>query len=204
MPDSRELADRAAALLLTRPPNLGATRLGVVDGPSGSGKSTFAELWVRALERTSRGAVALFSADLLATWDDPFGWWNRFDIEVLRRLSAGEPGRIRVTDWSSGAPALGDSQDVPVTDVLILEGVSCGRAAVAGRAGVTVWLEPIGRRERLERAVGRDGESSRAQLAAWQDAEDAFFASDHPAERADLVLTAGGLSGPMPPAGPRR
>jgi hypothetical protein len=76
-----------------------------------------------------------------------------------------------------------------VVDVLVLEGVSSARAALGERASVAVWLELESRPERLERAVGRDGESSRAFLAAWQDAEDGFFAQDRPWERADLMLS---------------
>jgi hypothetical protein len=57
---------------------------------------------------------------------------------------------------------------------------------VRDRASVLVWVEVRDRRERLERAVRRDGESSRAHLAAWQDAEDGFFQADRTADRADL------------------
>jgi hypothetical protein len=53
---------------------------------------------------------------------------------------------------------------------------------------VLVWVEVPDRAGRLERAVRRDGESSRAQLAAWQDAEDAFFQADRTADRADIVV----------------
>ena len=189
MPDRRGWAERAAATLLDRSPGLGRTRLGVVDGPSGSGKSTFAGHWARDLR--ARGvSVAVFSSDLLATWADPFGWFDRFDAQVLGRLSRGEPGRIRLTDWSGGEPVPGGWVEVPVTDALILEGVSAARSDVAGRASVTVWVEIESRAERLERAVARDGESSRHFLAAWQDAEDAFFAADDIRARADLVVMA--------------
>jgi hypothetical protein len=51
-----------------------------------------------------------------------------------------------------------------------------------------VWVSLTGRRRRLDRAVARDGESSRALLATWQHGEDAFFAADRTAERADLLL----------------
>lgn len=180
------MAARAARLLLDRPPGLGAVRLGVVDGPSGSGKSTFAQLWAQSLAAANCGSVAVFSSDLLATWDDPFGWWDAFDTGVLQPLMRGRPGRIRVTDWSSGIPRPGGWQEVPVVDVLVLEGVSCGRAAVAGRAGVLVWVELTDRRRRLERAVARDGEPSRDLLAAWQLGEDRFFRADTVERRADL------------------
>ena len=158
----------------------------MVDGPSGSGKSTFAASWADALRTAGTPSVTVFSSDLLATWDEPFDWWQRFDAGVLRPLSHGSLGRIRLTDWSAGEPGPGEWLDLEPVDVLILEGVSCGRAAVRDRASVLVWVEVRDRRERLERAVRRDGESSRAQLAAWQDAEDDFFRSDRTANRADL------------------
>jgi uridine kinase len=185
--DNGTVARDAAARLLQRRPRLGRTRFGVVDGPSGSGKSTFAAAWGAALREPGR-MVTVFSSDLLATWDDPFGWWQRFDAGVLQPLADGSPGRVQLTDWSTGAPTTGDWTVVPVPDVLILEGVSAGRSALGDRASVLVWVQVQDRGERLERAVRRDGESSRAQLAAWQVAEDAFFRADRTADRADVVV----------------
>jgi uridine kinase len=179
--------DAAARLLLERAPRLGRVRLGVVDGPSGSGKSTFGAAWVTALQAAGC-AASLFSSDLLATWDEPFGWWERFDAGVLQPLADGAPGRIQLTDWSTGHPMPGGWLTIPSADALILEGVSCGRTALDDRASVLVWVEVPDRDARLERAVRRDGESSRAQLAAWQDAEDAFFQADRTADRADIVV----------------
>lgn len=196
MPEPRPAVPaQAARLLLDRPPGLGRTRLGVVDGPSGSGKSTFAPAWAQAVRDAGCESAMVFSSDLLATWDDPFGWWAPFDAGVLQPMSQGRDGRVRLTDWAGGSPHPGDWRTIPVPDVLILEGVSCGRRALGGRAGVLVWVEFADRRRRLERAVGRDGEASRAHLTAWQRDEDAFFAADRTAERADLVLATGGQGG---------
>ncbi len=176
----------ATRLILDRPPLLGRVRLGVVDGPSGSGKSTFAADWRRSLIAAGCPAVTVFSSDSLATWDDPFGWWDRLELDLLRPLAAGRPGRIRVTDWAPGGPRPGHVVEIPVPDLLILEGVSCGRAAVRDRAGVVVWVQVGDRATRLSRAVARDGEASRAHLRAWQDDEDRFFAGDRTVERADV------------------
>ncbi|MET0965327.1 MAG: hypothetical protein ABWZ02_02965 [Nakamurella sp.] len=184
---ARGLADRATSLLLSRPPGVGRTRLGVIDGRSGSGKSTFARVWEQALLERGTETVLLFSSDLLATWADPFGWFDRFDNGVLAPLGEGKPGRIQLTDWAAGPPRPGSWLEIPVVDVLLLEGVSAGRLALGDRAGVSVWLESGDRAERLERAVARDGESSRVNLSRWQDAEDAFFERDRPADRADFV-----------------
>ena len=193
---ARRLAELATELLLRRPPGLGRTRLGVVDGPSGSGKSAFAQLWASVLREqvlpdTQALSVLLFSSDLLATWTDPFGWFDRFDAGVLQPIAGGHNGHIQLTDWTSGEPRPGAWMAIPVVDVLILEGVSSGRSALGDRAGVSVWLKLPGRAERLNRAVARDGESSRAQLAAWQDAEDEFFERDRPGNRADFLASPG-------------
>ena len=181
-------AAAAARLLLDRPPRLGTTRLGVVDGPSGSGKSTFARRWAHESLLAGAPSVSVFSSDVLSTWAEPFGWWPRFDAGVLGPLARGTIGRVRATDWSTGTPRPGNWVDVGPTSVLIVEGVSCGRAEIADRAGVLVWVELPDRRNRLERAVARDGERSRNYLTIWQRDEDAFFAADRTRQRADVVV----------------
>ena len=181
-------AAAAARLLLDRSPRLGAIRLGVVDGPSGSGKSTFARLWAHEVLLAGASAVSVFSSDVLATWEEPFGWWPRFDAAVLGPLARGSSGRVQATDWSTRTPRPGAWLEVQPTSVLIMEGVSCGRAEIADRAGVLVWVELPDRRNRLEHAVARDGEPSRRYLAAWQHDEDAFFAADRTRQRADVVV----------------
>ena len=193
-PFAPRIAELATELLLRRPPGLGRTSLGVVDGPSGSGKSSFARLWASRLrEQVLPGhpglSVLVFSSDLLATWGDPFGWFDRFDVGVLGPIADGHNGRIQLTDWTAGEPRPGSWMVIPVVDVLILEGVSSGRKALGDRVGVSVWLKTPGRGTRLEHAVARDGESSRAQLAAWQDAEDAFFEQDRTGNRADFLIS---------------
>ena len=189
--------------LLSGSPKLGRVRLGVVDGPSGSGKSTFAAAWAVDLATRVGGAlltvgdpievttpaVVLLSTDHLATWADPFGWWPRLERGVLGPLAAGRPGTLGLTDWSTGVPGPGPEVAVPVPTLLVLEGVSAGRRALGVRATTTVWVEVADRANRLERAVARDGESSRLFLRAWQDDEDRHFAGDDTRLRADLIIS---------------
>jgi len=181
----------AAQLLARAAPRLGDIRLGVVDGPSGAGKSTFAQAWALACEPLSRGPVALLSTDLLATWDDPFGWWDHLEDGVLRPLSRGRPGHLLANDWSTGVPVPGRLVTIGPPAVLILEGVSAGRWAMADRLSVLAWLDLPDRTERLRRAVERDGEGSRRFLQQWQEDEDRHFAMDGTKLRADLVVRAG-------------
>lgn len=158
-----------------------------MDGPSGSGKTVFAAALADRL-RAAGHRTALVAADLLTTWSDPFGWWPLLDSGLLQEIAAGRPGTIRANDWSSGEPLPGPLVTVPVPQVLILEGVSSGRTAVAGRTSVAIWVEVPDRAARLERAVRRDGEHQRRHFEAWQSAEDRHFPAEHTRDRADLLV----------------
>jgi len=132
--------------------------------------------------------VAVVSTDLLATWEHPLDWWAVMEEFLLAPLATGGIAKMPVMQWVSGNPRPGGSIVVPPVDVLILEGVSSGRSAVAGRLSALVWVEVPGAAERLERAVARDGEAMRPFLARWQVDEAAHFAADGTRGRADVVI----------------
>ncbi|WP_298180650.1 uridine kinase [Saccharomonospora sp.] len=168
------------------PPRLGAVRLVAVDGPSGSGKSAFARKLTAELR--NRGVHAeLVSTDDFATWDDPVSWWPRL-AEVLDRIAVGLPGRYRAWDWSTGEPRPGAEVRVAVPDVLVVEGVSSGRASIRPRLSRLCWVEVPNPEKRLERAVARDGEAARPMLQAWQRFERGWFAVDEARRHADDVI----------------
>ncbi len=171
--------------MLRAGPRLGGVRVLAIDGPSGSGKSTFAAAVVAEL-RSQGVSTALVSTDDFATWDDPVAWWPRLAEGVLDRLARGEPGRYRRMDWTSGQPRPGDWIHVPLPRVLVLEGVSAGRASMRLRLSCLCWLPGPDPATRLDRAVSRDGEASRPQLRAWQDFERGWFAVDGTRRHADL------------------
>jgi uridine kinase/glycosidase len=172
-------ADLAAAVR-AHEPRLGQVRLVAVDGHGGAGKSAFAE----RLARTLGGAPTVHTDDF-ASWEDPTGWWPSLEAAVLEPLARGVAARFRAYDWVKRGP--GEWRDVEPADVVILEGVSSGRAAAADRLSFVVWVEAP--RDRcIERGVARDGEAMRAQ---WQDGyerEDAFYATDPVRDRADLIV----------------
>ncbi|CAL99606.1 hypothetical protein A8924_0652 [Saccharopolyspora erythraea NRRL 2338] len=161
-------------------------RLVAVDGPSGSGKSVFARGLVAAL-RADGLRTALVPTDDFATWDEPVGWWPRLAEGVLDPLRRGEPGRYQRTEWPGGEPVLGAWVDVEVPDVLVVEGVSSARRAVADRLSLAIWVEVGDPALRLERAVARDGEWSRPHLLRWQEFERRWFAEDGAKHRADIL-----------------
>ncbi|SHE70689.1 uridine kinase family protein [Streptoalloteichus hindustanus] len=179
-PPARDVADA----VLAAPARLGAVRLVAIDGPSGSGKSRLADALVAELAGRGR-SVELVRTDYFATWDDPVDWWPHLVDGVLTPLRRGERGRYQRVVWHGGEPAPGPFVEVEVPDVLVVEGVSAARAAIVPLLSCSVWVEHPDPAERLERAVRRDGELSRAHLLAWQRFEQGWFATDGARSRAD-------------------
>lgn len=173
-----DVVDVVAARVQAASPRLGAVRLVCVDGPAGSGKSTLARRLGDVLD-----ATVLQVDDLLAGWSDLEGVWDRVAAQVLEPLAAGRPGRYRRYDWVVGAFA--EWHDVPVPDVLVLEGCGSARSAVDDAAVLRVWVEAP-RDERLARGIARDGEDQRDHWLAWMADEDRHFARERTRERADV------------------
>lgn len=172
-----------AARLLAQPPRLGPVRLVAVDGPTGSGKSTFAGRLAAAL---GERAAVLGTDHLLDGWADTVTFWPRLEASVLAPLRAGRAGAYHPYDWYAGRFA-DRTVPVPVPDVLVLDGVTSARRAVAAELSLAVWLAmPYDRS--VARAIARDGEWARTELEAWHAREAAHFAADGTAARADLVV----------------
>jgi uridine kinase len=166
-----------ARRVLAAEPKLGSVRLLAIDGPSGAGKSTLAAAVIAEL-RARQISVALVRTDEFATWENPVSWWPRLAEGVLDPLREGRPGHYRRMDWTTGSPRLGALVTVEVPDVLVLEGVSSGRSSVRPLLSYLCWVDGPDQAVRLERAVARDGESSRRPLREWQAFERGWFAAD--------------------------
>jgi uridine kinase len=163
------------------PARCGSVRLVAIDGPGGAGKSVFAERLARHL-----GGALVIHTDDFASWDNPVEWWGRLEDEVLGPVERGEwPVRFRAYDWV--ARRLGEWREIPPSDVILLEGVSSSRQAVAKRLSLAVWIEaPLDRR--LARGLERDGAAMRAQWEQWMAEEHAHFAEDRARDRADVIV----------------
>lgn len=181
----------AVRLALHRPARLGRVRLVAVDGPSGSGKTSLAGPLAGAF--TAAGLeTAVVSTDLLATWEHPFDWWPEWEAGLLQPLAAGLASQLRTMEWVDGRPYPAALLRIEPPDVLVLEGVSAGRAAIAERLSALVWVEVPDAAVRLERAVRRDGEATRHYLEQWQRDEARHFREDGTRRRADVVIRADG------------
>ena len=173
-------ARRVRNLARSRPPTVGETRLVCVDGPAGSGKTTLAAA-VAALEPA---AVVVHIDDLLEGWDGLPGVTSQFDAFLLP-LSRREAGSYRRYDWHAGAFA--ETVPVPVTPLLVVEGVGCGSLSHALWHTVLVWVEADDEL-RLARGLARDGEAMRPQWEQWMREEVGLFARERTRQRADVVV----------------
>lgn len=171
---------------LAASPRLGPVRLVCIDGPAGSGKTTAA---ARVLEVASQcGVVAgvVHLDDLYEGWSGLEGsLWPRLAAQVLEPLRRALPGRFQRYDWH--AEAFADWVDVPVPELLVVEGCGAARRDCDPVTVLRVWVE-AGRALRLERGLARDGEQAREHWLRWMDDERAHFARERTRERADLRL----------------
>jgi uridine kinase len=187
-----------AVEILNRPAHLGEVRLVAVDGPSGAGKTTFATRLAGALNDTGVTATVVHTDELLDGWEDQFTFWARLEETVLRPLAAGRPGRHPVYDW--GLARFAGQRDVPVPEVLIVEGATSARPAAYPRLSFSVFVT-ADRDLRWRRALARDGPEIAEPLARWMAAEDEFFASTGAMDRVDRVVDGVATVGHDPESG---
>lgn len=163
-------------------PRLGPVRLVAIDGPAGSGKTTLAAALADGLAADGCAVVTLHLDDLYEGWSGLAGVWDRLAAWVLDPLGAGVPARYRRYDWNSSTWA--EWHDVPVPDVLVVEGCGSAPRAVDRIASLRVWVEAPAE-VRLARGLARDGEDMRAHWVAWMAGEADHFAREATRERAD-------------------
>jgi uridine kinase len=172
--------DELCEVIRHRPPRCGRVRLVAVDGPGGAGKSVFAERLARSL-----GGVPIIHTDEFASWENPLGWWSRLEDDVLMPLAKGQLVRYREYDWSRRR--LGRWRVIPSSEVILLEGVSAARRAVAERLSLSIWIEaPTA--VRLARGLDRDGQAMRGQWKQWMAEEATHYAKDQARERAGVIV----------------
>jgi len=169
-----DLVDR----ILNKP---GSVRLVAIDGPGGSGKTVFAN----RLSAAAGEHAHQVHTDDFSSWDEPIDWWPRLLAEVIEPLSTGSPGRFQRYDWDKRR--LDEWHDVPLSRIVLIEGVGSSRRDWSDHIAFAVWVETP-RRVRLERGLARDGRGMKDRWTRWMRCEDAHFDVDHPLSRVDLVV----------------
>jgi uridine kinase len=175
-----------AARILAAPPRLGPVRLVAVDGHAGAGKSTFARRVAVAVRDTGATVAELHTDDLLEGWGDLDGYWPRLESSVLGPLRRGAAGAYHPYDWLARRFA-DEVRPVPVTDVLVIEGVASGRSEGRGALSLLVWVDAP-EVLRLRRGLARDGESMRAQWLRWMTDETVHFSRERTRDAADVQV----------------
>jgi uridine kinase len=152
-----------------------------VDGMSGAGKSSFA----RRLA-TELSAAFLETDELVPGWNGLAASLDAVVEWVLVPLARGEPGRWQRYDWVEGRPA--EWVEVPVRDILVLEGCCVGTPKVADHLTYLVWIDtPEDERERRLRRRN-DWEEYAIFFDRWAAQETALQAGSGTRTRADLVV----------------
>jgi hypothetical protein len=178
--DDLELTVRARALVPA-----GHRALVLVDGRSGAGKSTFGQRLARLLDG------ALVHTDDIAWHHHPIDWADVLDNGIIGPWLRDEAVSFRPPGWISEGRA--GVVDVPRRPVLIVEGVGAGRADLAARADLVVWVQSDRDRAR-RRGIARDVELGRSAAEAdafwdeWMRSEEPFLAADKPWTRASLIV----------------
>jgi len=167
------------ARVAAAPPRCGDTHLVAVDGPSGSGKTTLARRVAEVL-----AAPTVHMDDLYPGWDGLRAGTQRADEWIVRPLRQGRSARYRRWDWHADRYA--EWVQLPVTDVVVLEG--CGAGALPGGAcaSVLVWVEAE-ESVRYARGVARDPGFADF-WEQWAAQERRLYDADGTRARADLVI----------------
>jgi uridine kinase len=163
-------------------PRMGSVRLVCIDGPAGSGKTSLAVALADAL---GEAASVVHMDDLYEGWSGLDGVWARVEEQVLRPLDQGRAALYQRYDWV--AERFAEWLDIPIPEVLILEGCGSAPRAVEGRAVLIAWVEAPAD-VRLTRGLARDGQHMRDHWLRWMDAEAAELAREGTRERADVVV----------------
>lgn len=174
----------------------GARMLVAIDGAGGSGKTSLA------------AAVAGYLGDCAVVHGDDFyrpmsdrereqldaeqGYhryfdWQRLRAQVLEPLRAGQPARYEIYDWAAGQ--LGDWQEIPPSDVVIVEGVYSMRPELFPYYDLTIYVDTP--RETCLQRLQERGQDSRKWISRWRAAEDYYIDTTQPQNRAALVVKNG-------------
>lgn len=165
-----------------------------IDGCGGSGKSTFAQkLRDDFCDVTIVHMDDFYLPTSLITNSEPAQKsigadfdWRRLLKEVINPLSKETAGYYQRYDWATDK--LAEWHAVPISGIVVIEGVYTLRTELVALYDVTVWLD-CPREMRLTRGIERDGEDARTTWEKnWMIAEDMYVKAHQPVNRADFII----------------
>ncbi len=157
-----------------------------IDGPAGAGKTTLAHEIFLALS-TSASVQVIHMDDLYDGWDNALSGDLTKVLSYLVEQHLGKtPAKLQRYNWS--AAAFGDSEALPVADLLILEGVGSADKDIQGHLAALIWME-IDPQDGLKRVINRDGADVAEQMEKWLTTQEKHFLQHSTREKADFILT---------------
>jgi uridine kinase len=157
-----------------------------IDGPAGAGKTTLArELSLAFSPKISVQVIHM--DDLYDGWDNAL---SKDLSKILQYLAdqheSSSPAKIQRYNWLRSA--FEESEELPVCDLLILEGVGSADKDLQYRFAALIWME-IDPADGLKRVLDRDGAQVQDQMQKWLTTQAQHFLQHSTREKADFILT---------------
>ncbi|HUD06448.1 MAG TPA: hypothetical protein VMR34_01030 [Candidatus Saccharimonadales bacterium] len=173
-------------LLNSKRPKAGKTKFIAIDGHGGAGKSTLANMLSKQFN------AQLVPIDDFASWDNS-DWWPQVIKNIFEPISGGATSLNypRSSWWEDHHPEPVVNQ--PVTDVMILEGVSSSRTEFRKYLSLIIFVntpKDLCMKRGIERdlSTGKSVEELTEMWTKWYQEEDGYIARDHPRDFADVVI----------------
>jgi uridine kinase len=179
--------DALAQHVLGSPAGLNGSRLVCIDGRAGAGKTSLAAELEAAL-RSARSVTTVHMDDLYAGWSGLPTVAEQVVAQLVQPWAAGRPGMLAAWDWHRSTRL--DPVPVPLTPVMLLEGVGSWSRRLDGAVSTLVWLE-CDEQTRRTRACARDGEVFEVRWDSWAADEDVVHARELTRLHADVVIDTG-------------
>ena len=167
-----------------------------IDGPSGSGKSTLSRTLNGLLPGSQVVDLEFFYSDLGV--DPPDGLspeqcyeqhvdWRSLEVQVLRPLRQGEPGRYQLYDWIAEKRL--DWVEVRPEGIVLVDGVYSMRPELMDAYDLSVYVEtqPNDRTARLSKRPDNP-----VWVERWAIGFDWYMDHKRVMERADVVISGKG------------
>ena len=148
----------------------GNTRIVTIDGPAGSGKTTLA----KELAGYLGDARVVHLDELYEGWSKALDdiLYQRIHSWIITPIRNGLPAKHLSYNWTNDNYS--NWTEIPITRVLIIEGVGSGHTSLRPYVSQSVWIE-ADEELLLDRVVQRDGEIVRDEMLIWKAKERAYF-----------------------------